>query len=103
MAEYIDRDAALALLKDDREVCADSKEELKYIREDIRSIPAADVVERKVGKWILSEIQRQEDVENDNYQYHCSNCGKGDVHAKGMTVPYCWHCGAQMIGGEDDV
>lgn len=43
MAEYIEREAALALLKDDREVCADSKEELKYIREDIRSIPAADV------------------------------------------------------------
>lgn len=59
--------------------------------------------ERKTGKWILSEIQRQEDVENDNYQYHCSNCGKGDVHAKGMTVPYCWYCGAQMIGGDEDV
>lgn len=43
MAEYIDRDAALALLTDDREVCADSKEELKYIREDIRFIQAADV------------------------------------------------------------
>lgn len=43
MDEYIEREAALALLKNDREVCDDSKEELKYIRADIRSIPAADV------------------------------------------------------------
>ena len=65
--------------------------------------PAADVVERKTGKWILSKIQRQEDIENDNYQYYCSNCGSGDLHAKRMKVPYCWHCGAKMIGGDEDV
>ena len=51
MAEYIEREAALALLKNDREVCADSKEELKYIRADIRSIPAADVRPVEKCKW----------------------------------------------------
>lgn len=55
MAEYIERAAALALLKDDREVCADSKEELKYIRADIRSIPAADVVARDCYDRLLAE------------------------------------------------
>ena len=99
MAEYINKDAAIDVVAKwfkeinlNGDICIDG----------LRSLQAADVVERKTWKWILSEIQRQEDVENGNYQYHCSNCGKGDVHAKGMTVPYCWHCGAQMIGGDDN-
>ena len=61
MDEYIKREAALALLKDDREVCADSKEELKYIRADIRSIPADDVrpvvLCRDCKYWELSKIE----------------------------------------------
>ena len=66
MADYIDRDAALALLKDDREVCADSKEELKYIREDIRSIQAADVV----------EVVRCKDCKHRDPEDHKCDCGQ---------------------------
>lgn len=88
MAEYIDRDAALALLKDDREVCADSKEELKYIREDIRIIPAADVVERKTGTWI-SHIA-------DGY-LECPFCGAAtNCDGDESELHFCFSCVAKM-------
>jgi len=45
---------------------------------------------------ILSPFQNKEDNANDNYQYECSNCDYGDVHAKSAHVPYCWHFGAEM-------
>jgi hypothetical protein len=34
--------------------------------------------------------------------FRCSACGASDLHANGMIVPYCWHCGAKMNGGEND-
>lgn len=92
--EYIEREAALALLKDDREVCADSKEELKYIREDIRSIPAADVVERKIGKWIT---YLEDGFVECPFCHSATNCD-GEI----SELHYCFNCGAQMIGGDED-
>lgn len=62
----------------------------------VRLCSLPDVVERKKGKWKLSEFQNKEDIDNDNYQYECSCCGHGDIHAKSATVPYCWFCGAEM-------
>lgn len=52
--------------------------------------------ERKKGRWILHENQRQEDVDNGNYLYVCSECGKSDIHAKTQEVPFCWWCGSEM-------
>lgn len=51
---------------------------------------------RPKARWILSSFQNEEDNANDNYQYECSNCGYGDIHAKSAHVSYCWHCGAEM-------
>lgn len=58
--------------------------------------PTAEVFERKKGKWILSDEQRQEDVDNGNYRFVCSECGKSDIHSKAVTVSFCWNCGAEM-------
>lgn len=58
--------------------------------------------ERKQGKWIVHENQRQEDVDNGNYLYVCSECGKSDIHAKTQKVPFCWWCGARMDGDNND-
>lgn len=55
---------------------------------------------RPKGKWILSDNQRQEDMENGNYMYICSNCLRSDIHAKSAIVPFCWFCGAEMRGEE---
>ena len=63
---------------------------------DIYNAPTADVVERKKGKWILSDEQWQEDVDNGNYRFICSECGKSDLHSKEVTVSFCWNCGAEM-------
>lgn len=62
------------------------------------NVPSAE----KVGKWILADWQVQEEIDNGNYCYHCSNCGKADIHAKSAEVPYCWWCGARMRGEEDE-
>ena len=50
----------------------------------------------KTGKWMLCDNQRQEDINNGNYMYTCTNCLRSDVHAKTQKVPYCWWCGAKM-------
>lgn len=59
------------------------------------SVPTADVVERKVGKWIW-----------DDEGYHCSECF---FHAYGNTLDcldgtyrYCPNCGARMKGEDDE-
>lgn len=61
----------------------------------IERMPTAEP-ERKTGRWILHENQRQEDVDNGNYLYICSECGKSDIHAKTQEVPFCWWCGSKM-------
>lgn len=68
----------------------------------IKAIEDAPTIEpeRKKGKWILSDVQRRDDIESGNYQYFCSNCLYSDIHAKTVTVPFCWHCGTDM-GGEE--
>ena len=53
--------------------------------------------EPKTGHWILADDQNEEDVENDNYRFICSECQCSDIHAKGTIVPYCWKCGAKMV------
>ena len=42
------------------------------------------------GKWIR-------DYEDHGIEYcRCSECNHGDEHTHGVTVPYCWFCGAKM-------
>lgn len=58
--------------------------------------------EPKTGHWILAGIQSEEDIDNDNYRYICSECQHSDIHAKDIEVPYCWNCGAKMEGEEKE-
>lgn len=44
----------------------------------------------KHGRWIYIR-----DEEN-NGLYECSECHKGDIHAKECKVSFCWNCGAKM-------
>ena len=66
------------------------------------AIDEQPTIEPKQGKWIMSDIQNKADTDNGNYQYICSECGHGDIHAKTQEVPYCWWCGAKMKGADDD-
>ena len=58
--------------------------------------------DRPQGEWIMSDYQRVEDTDNDNYLYNCSVCWHGDVHARKQKVPYCWWCGARMKRADDE-
>ena len=56
------------------------------------------MLNRPKGEWILENVQNKEDVENNNYAFRCSECGYIDIHSKCVEVPFCWHCGASMVG-----
>ena len=80
MNEYIKREDAL------RQVLMVETRENMY--KCMKNIPAADVVERKIGKWIW-----------DDEGYHCSECF---YHAYGNTAEiysgqynYCPSCGSR--------
>lgn len=75
----------------------------------IHGAPAADVVERKTGKNVATEY-------DDCDQFVCSECGielqdwrRVEHDEDGLEVyheyrlRFCPNCGAQMIGGDDDV
>lgn len=77
--------------------CAHCKwyEAKNAIKKRILSIPAADVVERKTGKWI--------DYTEDGF-VECPFCGAAtNCDGEVSELHYCFNCGAQMIGGDDDV
>ena len=61
----------------------------------IKALPSAQP-ERKQGEWIYVRGE-----EAGNALYMCSACGKGDIHAPEVRVPYCWNCGADMRGEQD--
>lgn len=87
MAEYIDRDAAIAACLDGYADCrADCAA-------NIRSIPAANVVERKTGKWVKISPAGI---------YECSQCGQNIMTSDIEVYKFCHGCGAKMIGGDDD-
>jgi len=54
-------------------------------------MPTIEAEPIKHGRWIYIR-----DEEN-NGLYECSECHKGDIHAKECKVSYCWNCGAQMM------
>lgn len=60
----------------------------------IKNIPAADVVERKVGRWEYTEMYY------DDYAWVCSVCGETWVLNDGTpaenNMNYCPNCGASM-------
>lgn len=93
----IKREDAIKVLDDGMNKWYSNMTLRQSMREAINSVPSAE----KQGKWIMSDIQCKEDTDNGNYQYICSVCGHGDIHARTQEVPYCWWCGARMKGEDD--
>ena len=99
MAKYIDSEKAI-------DACFNGWNNNAHdCAENIRSIPAADVVERKVGKWLKVNgyaIALTSDDEEITMPIHkCSACGESSLNV--FYTNYCPNCGAKMIGGDDDV
>lgn len=85
MAEYINQEVAM------REIAHSSTLNSAYLR--VATIPAADVVEVRHGRWV------EECVVDFNKAFcsifFCSNCGKKYRIPK---MNYCPNCGSRMDG-----
>lgn len=87
--EYIKREDALNAI---RKSPISNMSTRLFCVDAIADIPAADVVERKHGRWV--EIE-EEVVPCSNHwvsKYFCSECNNA-VYA---LSPYCPNCGAKM-------
>lgn len=92
MAEYIEREAALASVRPDNPMdeqaavtIATAKE---LVRKALKNAPAADVVPVVHSKWEIS---------CDGYYPCCKRC-KAELYS-GVLTKYCPECGAKMDGG----
>lgn len=110
MADYIDRQATIDAIHsalypyfcgmEDGDILSEDEKLVlsvnKTICKAIKALPSADVQSVRHGHWMLCEDQNQDDVNNGNYLYVCSNCNHSDIHARTVDVPFCWFCGAKM-------
>lgn len=114
MAEYIERDAAIAIIEEkQKELCPVGRygrgyvygsDREKYdawneIIDALENVPTADVAPVVNGKWIGAPLC-------GNAICRCSNCGAFcSIHANQsgkITQKFCPHCGAIMDGGDSD-
>lgn len=99
MADYMERETAIkAIEKADCAVIADDAESCKtdYLREIIKSVPAADVAPVVHGRW--SDAGFGELPKHAPYGWACSVCGGISFNNEYI---YCPNCGAKMDGGAD--
>lgn len=100
MSDYIKREDALNAFRrvymipgrgTAKEIYA---KQIENTYKQIESVPSADVVERKHGKWI-----EHEDGWGNTY-YDCSACGESWATIEGTPMQngmnYCPNCGASM-------
>lgn len=112
MAEYIEREALLADIRDsyqklheiynglkfenERAICGAELTTFCEILMRIKDWPAADVVEVKRGRWIWNE---------ECCCWVCSNCYLSALNNwRGLSTEsnYCPNCGADMRGVNDE-
>nr|DAI21101.1 MAG TPA: DNA-directed RNA polymerase [Caudoviricetes sp.] len=99
MADYMERETAIkAIEKADCAVIADDAESCKtdYLREIIKSVPAADVAPVVHGRW--SDAGFGELPKHAPYGWACSVCGGISFNNEYI---YCPNCGAKMDGGDN--
>lgn len=91
MAEYIDKEAALALVKpdapEDEKAAITIATAKKLIRSIVRRTPAADVAPVRHGRWLYGDYYDIGDV--------CSECD-WDSQMTHPSYRYCPNCGARM-------
>ena len=100
MAEYIEREATVKLLR--RLGSRDYRREKGTIQEAIKMVsfseytPAADVAPVRHGRW--ERVIPSKSAAKWSTKVSCSNC-----HNAGYTHHrYCPNCGAKMDGGADN-
>lgn len=92
MAEYIDREAAIARIKEAIPYHENLQNGLDRAISYLKSIPAADVRPVVRGKWICDD--------DGTVFYVCSACGKAQYRLFTEIfygeINYCPNCGAEM-------
>lgn len=86
MSDYIDREELLKArfcVEEYNEKTGDWDLPVVAV-DDIKAMPAADVIPARYGEWVHSEGDKA----------HCSECGCTVYGAE--LSPYCPHCGANM-------
>lgn len=83
---------ALLYALDDTELTDDGGVDINELEDLIKRMPTIEAEPVRHGRWIY--IRGDENIELGLYE--CSECHKGDIHAKDREVPYCWNCGAKM-------
>ena len=109
MAEYIEKDEALAIIENkQREICPmglysrnsvygsdrEAFDNWQEILDEIEAIQLADVAPVRHGRWVQTKAPFMNECEV------CSVCGYRTVW--GHRYNYCPNCGAKMDGGEQD-
>ena len=98
MSDTISRAKAIAVIRKNHYRLQGKGMTEEVLIADLEALPSSE----RQGKWILSDLQSIEEMENGNYYYFCSNCLRSDLHAKTQEVPYCWYCGARMLNGGEE-
>lgn len=99
MPRYIDADYLDELITQlNNEGRGITRYEYKIIDSILFEFPTADVVERKVGKWIISKMPVTGAIE-----HRCSECDTPYYMAFCFQMNYCPNCGTEMKGEEADV
>ena len=99
MAEYIEREAALALVKpdapEDEKAAVTIATAKKLVRSIVRRTPAADVAPVVHGRWEAKGYVCGES------EFECSVCHKTEWRTSISRFRWCPFCGARMDGGDD--
>lgn len=78
----------------------------KVFEDAITLAPRVDAEPIRHGKWIMSDIEEEEEKSNTDFArlYECSVCGAGYVYRMPEDIAeekYCYNCGAKMEGAEE--
>ena len=91
MTDYIEREAVREALHNPMLMG------MGFTEWELDRIPMADAEKVRHGKW--------EVIETECYAEwcRCSVCGERDRHPRGVSLPYCCHCGAKMAEEKVDM
>ena len=100
MAEYIERKAARALIKNfgkgaisDGRMELDAVDDIILLASAVECLPAADVAPVVHGEWLLRHI-------GHGHYWECSVCHTNPCIYVTKDTNYCPNCGAKMDGEE---